>query len=402
MRWRILSVIGVLYGVQFIPTIFGFMALPIILRQEGHSATTIGLLQLAGMPYVLKFLWSPLIDRFRIGRDRYKSWIYGLSAIHVAALAALAFLDPAGAVFPLFLAFFIAIAAVSTQDVAVDALAISLMRPDERAMGATFQNMGMYLGAIVGGFGFLWIYGQIGWTAALLIQAAIFAAPLLALLLVSEPPRPADAPAPGFRSAIRFFAMPGVAAWLAIIASIRLPLVLSTLPIRLMMVDQGMSAEEIALWFGLIAMCGAGGSAAVFGPLIRKLPRMRALALMGVVNIALLAAVWMAVAALPGTVRFAIVAAWIAIAATDVVIYSGAMDKVRPGVSGFDFSVQVAICTLLPIMANPIVGVLYDALGGLAVIAISCGLAVIPLALLRLLFPAPGRAGAAPDTGTLP
>ena len=129
---------------------------------------------------------------------------------------------------------------------------------------------------------------------------------------------------------------------------------------------------------------------------------MRALALMGVVNIALLAAVWMAVAALPGTVRFAIVAAWIAIAATDVVIYSGAMDKVRPGVSGFDFSVQVAICTLLPIMANPIVGVLYDALGGLAVIAISCGLAVIPLALLRLLFPAPGRAGAAPDTGTLP
>ncbi|MEL6794470.1 MAG: MFS transporter, partial [Pseudomonadota bacterium] len=140
MRWRILSVVGVLYAVQFIPFFFVVMALPIIMRQEGHSATTIGLVQLAGLPYVFKFLWAPLIDRFKLGRDRYKSWIACLSAIHVAGIGALAFCDPGGDLTVLFIVLVIACLAVSTQDEAVDALAISLMRPSERTMGATFQN----------------------------------------------------------------------------------------------------------------------------------------------------------------------------------------------------------------------------------------------------------------------
>ncbi|MEL6206914.1 MAG: MFS transporter, partial [Pseudomonadota bacterium] len=147
MRWRILTVVGVLYAVQFIPFFFAVMALPIIMRQEGHSATTIGLVQLAGLPYIFKFFWAPLIDRYKIARDRYKSWIVVLSAIHIAGIIVLSLCDPGGSLIPLFAALFVACLAVSTQDVAVDALAISLMRPTERTMGATFQNAGAYAGA---------------------------------------------------------------------------------------------------------------------------------------------------------------------------------------------------------------------------------------------------------------
>ena len=50
MNWRVLSVVGVLYAVQFIPAMFIFMALPIIMREAGHSATAIGLVQLVGLP----------------------------------------------------------------------------------------------------------------------------------------------------------------------------------------------------------------------------------------------------------------------------------------------------------------------------------------------------------------
>ena len=153
MRWRILTVVGLLYSAQFIPLFFAVMALPIILRQEGHSATVIGLVQLAALPYVVKFLWAPLIDRFKLARDRYKSWIVGLSALHVLALVFLALTDPGGNLTLLVIALFVATLSVSTQDVAVDALAISLMRPSERTMGATFQNGGAYVGAIIGGFG---------------------------------------------------------------------------------------------------------------------------------------------------------------------------------------------------------------------------------------------------------
>lgn len=214
MRWRILSVIAALYTAQFIPFFFVVMALPIILRTEGHSATTIGLVQLAAVPYVFKFLWAPLIDRFKLGRDRYKSWIVALSVIHVVSIIALAFTNPGGTLVLLFITVFVAALAISTQDVAVDALTVSLLRPSERSMGATCQNFGAYVGAIIGGFVFLYLYGKIGWTVALLSQAALFTVPLLSLLLVDEPVRLRGAPKASYRNALRFFSQPlWVAGW---------------------------------------------------------------------------------------------------------------------------------------------------------------------------------------------
>ncbi len=398
MRWRVLSVIAAIYAVQFSPAIFVFMTLPIIMRQEGHSATTIGLVQLVGIPYVFKFLWAPLIDKYRLWRDRYKSWIVVLSAIHVGSLVVLAWLDPSGSITPLFIVLFIAILAVSTQDIAVDALTISLLRPEERTMGASFQNFGMYLGAVVGGFGFLNIYGMVGWTAALLMQAALFATPLLALLLVAEPTRARGLPPVNLRNVLRFFTQPGITPWLAILGTMRLPLIMTTLPVRLMLVDQGMSTEEIALWVGLFAMCAAGGVSLFLSPLMRKLARVQAIYLVGSVNVAVLAAICLLAILRPNEIHFAIVMAWAAVALTDVVLFRGAMDKVRPELPGFDFSVQVAILTLLPILTNPITGLAIDTQGHMPVFFAALVLALLPLAILHIWI-VPSRASAVEPNG---
>ncbi|MEM8699250.1 MAG: MFS transporter [Pseudomonadota bacterium] len=382
MRWRVLSVVGVLYAVQFIPFFFTVMALPIIMRQEGHSATMIGLVQLAGLPYIFKFLWAPLIDRYKLGRDRYKSWIVVLSALHVAGVIALALCDPSGDLTPLFIALVIACLAVSTQDVAVDALAISLMRPSERSMGATFQNAGAYAGAIVGGFGFLYLYDKIGWATALYIQAALFAVPLLSLFLIKEPGRLRGAPAVTFRNALRFFTQAKIGRWLAILGTMRLPLIMTMLPMRLMMVDQGMTNEEIAIWFGLFAMSAGGGATVLFGPMLRHLPRVRAIYIVGLLNIPVLIAVAFIAAALPDSIRYAIIIAWAAIAMTDIVMFRGAMDKVRPEIPGFDFSVQIAIYMVLAGFTDPIVGYVIDTQGYLPTFLVAIPLAFVPLAVL--------------------
>ncbi len=382
MRWRVLSVVAVLYAVQFIPLFFVVMALPIIMRQEGHSATTIGLVQLASLPYIFKFLWAPLIDRYKLGRDRYKSWILALSGIHIAGVVVLAMFDPSGPLVPLFAALLIACIAVSTQDVAVDALVISLLRPSERTMGATFQNAGAYAGAIVGGFGFLYLFDHIGWTAALLIQAAMFATPLVCLIFVKEPPRLRGMPPVNLRNALRFFTQPRMGRWLAILGTIRLPLILTMLPLRLMMVDQGMSIEEIAVWFGLFAMSAGGGATVLLGPLLRNLPRVRAIYIVGLLNIPVLMAVAFVAAALPDLIRYAIILAWVAIALTDIVMFRGAMDKVRPEIPGFDFSVQIAIYMVLPGLTDPIVGYVIDTSGYLPTFLAAIPLALVPLAIL--------------------
>ena len=393
MRWRLLTVAGLLYAVQFTPAIFVFMTLPIIMRQEGHTGTAIGLVQLVGIPYIFKFLWAPLIDKYRLGRQRYKSWIAGLSGLHIATLIVLSFLDPAGPIAPLMVVLVIAIASVSTQDIAVDALIISLMRPGERTMGASFQTFGMYLGAVIGGFGFLYLYGIIGWSLTLLALAATFATPLVALLFVEEPVRPRDAPPVNIRSALRFFIQPRMTRWLTLMASLRLPLVLISLPIRLIMVDQGMTTEEIALWFGLIAMCGAGGATAILGPLTHNVPRVMALYLVGFVNVVVLGGVSLLAASLPEAIRYAIVVTWVAIAITDVVLFRGAMDRVRQEIPGFDFSVQIGVLTLLPVLTNPLAGFIFDSHGSLAVFIAALAFAAIPLAILRFGF-APLRGAA--------
>jgi predicted MFS family arabinose efflux permease len=384
MRWRILSIIGLLYTVQYIPATFAIMGLPIILRQEGHSATSIGLMQLVMIPYVIKFLWAPLIDKYKPGRDRYKSWIIVLSAIHLVALGVAAFMDPSGSILPLFIVLLIAVVAVTTQDIAVDALAISLMRPDERTMGASFQNFGIYLGAVVGGFVFLHLYGQIGWTAALLAQAAIFAAPLVMLVFVDEPARPQGAPPVNFSNVLRFFAQPRMGRWLAILSTLRLPLFLILLPIRLMMVDQGMSTEEIALWLGLFAMSAGGVATLLFGYLIRNLPRTTALYMVGLINVAVLIAISLIASGQPDAIRYTIVAAWAFLAMTDIVLFRGAMDKVRAELPGYDFSLQVGILTLLSILANPVAGAVIDGWGYLPVFFAAVLFTLVPLAILRI------------------
>jgi len=382
MRWRVLSVIGALYAAQFIPMFFAVIGLPIILRTEGHSATTIGLVQIAAIPYVFKFLWAPLIDRYKIGQDRYKSWIKVLSVLHVLSIIALAFTDPGGNLIPLFIVLFIATLSVSTQDVAVDALAISLLRPSERNMGSTFQNLGAYAGAIIGGFGFLFIYGKIGWTAALLIQSVIFVLPLFSLYFVKEPVRLRGAPKVTFRNAWEFFTQKRIGRWLAILGTMRLPLILTMVPMRLMMVDQGMSTKEIALWFGLFAMSAGGGATAIFGPLLRNLPRVKALYLVGLINIPVLFGVTYIADVFPDQIRYAIIIIWAAIATTDIVMFRGAMDKVRPEIPGFDFSVQIAIYMLLPAFMDPVVGYVIDTSGYLPAFLIAIPLSVVPLAIL--------------------
>ncbi|MEM9331377.1 MAG: MFS transporter [Pseudomonadota bacterium] len=382
MRWRILSVIGVLYAVQFIPFFFVVLALPIIMRQEGYDATTIGLVQLVGLPYIFKFLWAPLIDKYKLGKDRYKSWITILSIVHVASIVVLSMFEPSGSLVPIFVMLFIAALTVSTQDVAVDALAISLMRPSERTMGATFQNAGAYAGAIIGGFGFLYIYGEIGWTIALLVQAILFATPLLTLFLIKEPVRLRGVPPVNMRNALRFFTQPQMGRWLAILGTMRLPLIATMLPMRLMMVDQGMSTQEIAVWFGLFAMSAGGGATVLFGPLLRNLPRVRAIYIVGLINIPVLLGVTYIAGAFPNEIRYAIVIAWAAIAATDIVMFRGAMDKVRPEIPGFDFSLQIAVYMLLPGLSDPIIGYVIDTQGYFPAFLACIPFAFVPLLIL--------------------
>ena len=125
------------------------------LKDEGVSRSGIGLFGLAFTVYAFNFLWAPIIDGVRIpflaarfGNRR--AWIAAMQCVIAAAMICLS-LAPAAAdsLFAVALLIFAVACASATQDVAVDALRISLIRKDEPEKvgpGAAMATVGWWLG----------------------------------------------------------------------------------------------------------------------------------------------------------------------------------------------------------------------------------------------------------------
>src|SRR5512147_2618142 len=85
--------LGAFYFNQGLPYGFLVLTLPVLLRQQGASATQIGALTFLAVPWSLKVLWAPWIDRH--GSDRFgrrRSWIVPLQLLLTLALAGLSLL----------------------------------------------------------------------------------------------------------------------------------------------------------------------------------------------------------------------------------------------------------------------------------------------------------------------
>ncbi|MGI9297177.1 MAG: AmpG family muropeptide MFS transporter [Gammaproteobacteria bacterium] len=125
------------------------------LKEEGVSRSGIGLFGLAFTVYAFNFLWAPVIDGVRVpflaakfGRRR--AWIVVMQIIIAAAMICLSFLPSAKeSVLSVAIFIFVIACASATQDVAVDALRISLIRKDEPEKvgpGAAMTTVGWWLG----------------------------------------------------------------------------------------------------------------------------------------------------------------------------------------------------------------------------------------------------------------
>ncbi len=158
------------------------------LTVENISIVTIGWFALTGLPYTLKFLWAPLIDRFvpmPIGRRR--AWLLLTQTLLALILAALAQLDPHNnllmiAGFALMIAFLSA-----TQDIAFDALRTDILKPQERGLGAAFSVTGYRLAMLVAGAGALILGEHWGWANTFLLMAGLMALSLIVTLVTPEP-----------------------------------------------------------------------------------------------------------------------------------------------------------------------------------------------------------------------
>jgi PAT family beta-lactamase induction signal transducer AmpG len=158
------------------------------LTVDGVDLRTIGFFSLIGLPYTVKFLWSPLMDRFSLPwLGRRRGWILAWQLGLAAGLAALGLTGSGQAPWLLAgLAVVVAFASAS-QDIAFDAYRTDVLRPDERGFGAGLSVTGYRLALLVSGAGALILSERLGWPGTYALMAVLMFVAAAATLLSPEP-----------------------------------------------------------------------------------------------------------------------------------------------------------------------------------------------------------------------
>jgi len=151
------------------------------MTDEKVDLTAIGMVSLIGMPYVLKFLWAPFLDRYQIpffGRRR--GWMIVFQVLIVASIFGLSMSDPkVNLTLVLGWAFMISLFSAS-QDVVLDAYRREIMPDEELGLASSLYVNGYRLAMLVSGAFALYLADQIPWSdvykwmAALMLPAILF------------------------------------------------------------------------------------------------------------------------------------------------------------------------------------------------------------------------------------
>jgi PAT family beta-lactamase induction signal transducer AmpG len=158
------------------------------LTVAGVDLKTIGIFSLVGVPYTIKFLWSPLMDRFVpkwLGRRR--GWIFPIQLVLLCGIALMGFLTPIYAPYALgVLAFLVAFTSAS-QDIVIDAYRTDVLLEKERGIGAATFVLGYRIAMLVAGALALIMSDYIGWQNTYLIMATIMIVGILGTFTGPEP-----------------------------------------------------------------------------------------------------------------------------------------------------------------------------------------------------------------------
>ena len=166
------------------------------LAVEGIDIQAIGWFTLVGQPYVYKFLWAPLMDRYSIPLlGRRRGWLLATQAALLVAIACMGTVSPKEAPF-LLAALALVVAFVSaSQDIVFDAYRADVLRAEERGAGAAVSVLGYRIAMLVsGGLALILVDNWISWTQAYWLMAALMLVGVAATWAAAEPATPPRAP----------------------------------------------------------------------------------------------------------------------------------------------------------------------------------------------------------------
>jgi len=164
------------------------------LRDEGISLKIIGFASWAGLAYVLKPFWSPIVDRVDVpllGRfGRRRGWMLLAQLVIAAGLVGMALTGPKAGLTTI-VAFAVMVAfASATQDIVIDAWRIEASDgPDEMGLLSAAANIGYRIAILIADAAIIAGAEHFGWPASYVAMAVLMGIGVAASLFAFEPAR---------------------------------------------------------------------------------------------------------------------------------------------------------------------------------------------------------------------
>jgi len=283
-----LGLLASLYVSQGLPFGFFSQALPILMRQEGRSLPDISKATWLMIPWALKFLWAPLVDRWSFDAlGRRRSWILPLQVASIVLAIALFRLGGSAPIGTLMAALFVTNLISATQDIATDGLAVEMLADGERGYGNSVQVAAYRAGMVLGGGVLLAAYDRLGPQITFLAMATLLALATVPIALHRErrAPRAAAAP-PGLGAWIDVARRPGMGTWMAVLVVYKGGEALAYGMVKPLFVDRGFSMADIGWLLGTVGFLSGLVGAVLGGALVSRAGRGRALLIAGALQIA--------------------------------------------------------------------------------------------------------------------
>lgn len=383
-----------LYIAQSIPMSFFSTVLPVIMRQQQFSLELIGMLQLLKLPWVLKFLWSPAIDRTSTRLSHYKRWIFSSEMIYAIIILVISFLD--FQITPLLIIglIFCAFIASATQDIATDALAVISFGKKDKSLVNSMQSMGSFAGAMVGGGLLLIIYNLLGWATLLPFLALFTVISLVPLIFFKE--KHVDGVIPDKKvvridpnDLLGFFKQKGIWRQVIFLFLYYMGLIGILAMLKPMLVDFGYDMKDIGVMSGIVGTsigCLASLTAGfIVGRIGRKTSRIlfACMTLITAVYFYCLVSFFQVNVA---TLHLGITLLWASYGMSTIIVYTTAMDCVREGYEGTDFTIQTVITHFSSMLVAVLSGKVAENFGYNHLFLVEIGIAVVSLLYILTFF----------------
>lgn len=343
-----------LYIAQSIPMSFFSTVLPVIMRQQNFSLETIGMLQLLKLPWILKFLWSPVVDRSTFKLNDFKRWIFSSELIYASIILCVSFLDFQATPYLIIGLIILSFIASATQDIATDSLAVLSFSKKDKSLANSMQSMGSFAGAMIGGGALLLLYHKVGWGNLLPFLALFVILALIPLFFFKankgqEIIRKKQEEKATANDILGFFKQKGIWKQLVFLFLYYAGLIGVLAMIKPMLVDYGYDLKEIGIMSGIVGT--SIGCLASFGGgfIVRKIGRHASRLLFAALTLCTTIYFCLLVTVLPvnvATLHLGISLLWGSYGLSVIVVYTTAMDCVRPGYEGTDFTIQTVITHL--------------------------------------------------------